>query len=573
MKSLKIGSEHSQYWFDLNDDIVVGQHDTFLTPPADIFNPGPGFWDRGLLGHTVNAAAGAPLAVFDVGAVDPSFLPDADAPDRLGTQGLLHTGTTLGTGPVNSTTPINGVTGHWDGITFQQGGLWYPPDNALAVGGSVVLSAVNDALQATALDGTSAQTINIDTLLSSREHSGYFRTDEKLQYDATNHRFVLTCDEVSNSSFGRSSYTILAVSDSDFSSTTDAVSASHWHIESIATNFKLGSGLRATTTFADQPLTATDGHYIYQSTNQFGSITGSFSGSVIGVYTDGLYNSGGTSTLVSKLALSAPSYCPVGIEGGQGAFFVSDTHNALSILKATPTSTSVTFSTPVTVSLGSIDFGSGHYAAAQPGTTNQLDAGDGRVTSVAYDAAHQKLYAVFEIQPSSGSTVPGAELVQLDMSRYISSGYTTAPTLLHSYNLNSLLPSSMAGAATFNSSVAVNANGDVLVNFNVSGPSAYVSDDYAVWTNAGAATTSSAVAFSAMVDYHDSAAIPYVDPAHVGASAGVNRWGDYSSAVGVGSGFYISNEFCNGTYTSSGSTVYPSWGTAVAHVDPSGMVV
>ena len=123
---------------------------------------------------------------------------------------------------------------------------------------------------------------------------------------------------------------------------------------------------------------------------------------------------------------------------------------------------------------------------------------------------------------------------------------------------------STAGAATFNGSVAVDANGDALFNFNVSGSKMSPADYYAVWTGAGSATASTAPAFAAPIDYHDSVA-SYVDPAR----DAVGRWGDYSTAVADpahANGFYVSNEFDNGTVVSLTGVTYSSWGTTVAHI-------
>jgi hypothetical protein len=152
------------------------------------------------------------------------------------------------------------------------------------------------------------------------------------------------------------------------------------------------------------------------------------------------------------------------------------------------------------------------------------------------------------------------------MTGFNSSGGTTKPTVLHTGNLNSLLPATgaTAGAATFNGSVAVDANGDVLFNFNVSGSNMSPADYYTDWKGAGAATATTAPTFATPIDYHDSVA-SYVDP----AKDAIGRWGDYSTAVADpahNNGFYVSNEFDNGTVVSITGTSYSSWGTAVAHI-------
>jgi hypothetical protein len=144
------------------------------------------------------------------------------------------------------------------------------------------------------------------------------------------------------------------------------------------------------------------------------------------------------------------------------------------------------------------------------------------------------------------------------MTAFNSSGGTTAPTVLNHGNLNSLLPTTgvTAGAATFNGSVAVDTNGDVLFNFNVSGSHMYAADYFTFWKGAGSAATPT---FAAPIDYRDSVAA-YIDPAH----DRVARWGDYSTATSDPAdtnGFYVSNEFDNGTVNH-----YSNWGTSVDHI-------
>src|SRR5262249_31092928 len=239
----------------------------------------------------------------------------------------------------------------------------------------------------------------------------------------------------------------------------------------------------------------------------------------------GLYAPGGSSALISAAQYANASYQPAAIPGG-GEYLTSYTYNSLSIFQSIPGSGN---SNPITVSLGKIDYGSSSYSASQLGTRFQLDAGDGRITGSAYDAAHQKLYVVFEVQPHSNtvSKVPSVEWVQLDMSGFNASHGTSAPVMLNSGYLNSLLPTTGATyqAATFNASVAVDGHGDVLFNFNVSGPKMYPGDYYTDWVGAGNATAGTTPSFSTPVDYHDSVAA-YVDPAH----DSVGRWGDYSTA-------------------------------------------
>jgi hypothetical protein len=487
----------------------------------------------------------------DYGSDTFNFLPDPDVPAHVSLQ--VHATTTSsssGTHIVNSSSTIPHVDFHWDGITFGQSGGYYPPDNALAAGAHVVVTAENDAIQITSLQGSGAQTESLNTFFSSVMSSGYFLTDPRVLYDPAHHDFVVAVDEVSNNL--TSSNILLAVSTSDLTSTS--LSSANWQFEAVSTTYNLNG----TMTWADQPLVSVDGNNIYVSTNQF-SAAGNFQGSVLTVLDDGLFTKGATSAVVGlPTAYANPSYQTAAIAGG-GEYLVSDTYNSLSIFESKGGVNTNPVSVPLGTSTNPFDFGNGSYSVSQSGTSYRLDAGDGRITSAAYDSTNQKLWVVFEGQPSSSNATPSVLWAELDMSAFNSSGGKTAPTVLHTGNLNSLLPTSgaTAGAATFNGSVAVDANGDVLFNFNVSGPHMYAADNF---TYAKGADTSTATPnFIAPIDYHDSVAA-YVDPNH----DAVGRWGDYSTAIADSAhvnGFYISNEFDNGRVFH-----YSSWGTAVDHI-------
>ncbi len=487
----------------------------------------------------------SPLSDYSSPSDTFNFLPAPDVPAHVSL--LAHsttTSTSSTTQIVNSSSTIPNVDYHWDGITFAQSGGYYPPDNALAAGANVVVSAENDAIQITTLQGSGSQTESLNTFFGSVMSSGYFLTDPKAVYDSLHHEFVVSVDEVSNNL--TSSSILLAVSKSDLSTTS--LSSANWQFEAVSTTYNLNG----TTTWADQPIVSVDGSNIYVSTNQF-SAAGTYQGSVLTVLDDGLF-AGGKSNVVNWTAHANPSYQTAPIAGG-GEYLVSDTHNSLSIFE----SKGGVNTNLVTVSLGSIDFGNGSYSASQSGTSYKLDAGDGRITSAAYDSVNQKLWVVFEGQPSSSNATPSVLWAELDMSQFNASGGSTPPTVLHTGNLNSLLPTSgaSAGAATFNGSVTVDANGDVLFNFNVSGSHMYPADYFTY--SKGADTNTATPNFVAPIDYHDSVAA-YVDPNH----DAVGRWGDYSTAIADSAhanGFYISNEFDNGKVLH-----YSSWGTAVDHV-------
>lgn len=96
--------------------------------------------------------------------------------------------------------------------------------------------------------------------------------------------------------------------------------------------------------------------------------------------------------------------------------------------------------------------------------------------------------------------------------------------------------------------IAVDGNGDVLINFTASGSALYATDYFAVMP-AGTA------GFSAPVAYQTSANTAYTQGSNY-----VARWGDYSSAAADPNnpaGFWVSNEY---------ATSASSWGTALDQV-------
>jgi hypothetical protein len=112
------------------------------------------------------------------------------------------------------------------------------------------------------------------------------------------------------------------------------------------------------------------------------------------------------------------------------------------------------------------------------------------------------------------------------------------------------------GAAAFNPSIAVDGNGDVLVNYTVSSPTM----DPAAYASVMQAGASS---FLAPVLYGSSAA---PETADFGVTNNVIRWGDYSSAVAdpaAANTFVVSNEIVPSAQTSSNDA---PWATVTAEI-------
>ena len=112
-----------------------------------------------------------------------------------------------------------------------------------------------------------------------------------------------------------------------------------------------------------------------------------------------------------------------------------------------------------------------------------------------------------------------------------------------------------ANVAVFNPSIAIDANGDVLINFTASGPNMYPSDYYTV-LGAGTSAFSTPTLYEASNTFFDSGTL------------NDQRWGTYSTAVADpnnANGFWFSNEYVTTAATGpSGTTGW--WSTIAAQV-------
>jgi hypothetical protein len=183
-----------------------------------------------------------------------------------------------------------------------------------------------------------------------------------------------------------------------------------------------------------------------------------------------------------------------------------------------------TFGPVSTISLGNIDQG-GSYTAQQKGTSLLLDAVDKRVQNLAYSNGF--LYGVMEEKPI-GSAVPLVHWVKIDVSN------PNSPTLVAQGDISGT--SIGSNVATFNASIAVNAAGDVLINFTASGPNTYPSDYYVFH-----AANDNSNAFSAPVLYQASSG-----SFDSGNGSSTQRWGINSTTIADPANphsFWVSNEY------------------------------
>ena len=405
-----------------------------------------------------------------------------------------------------------------------------PPDNALAVSATDVLMAENNVIEITSRAGAILLNPESTSTFFAPVDAGYSLTDPRALVDPVSGKFIVTTDAVTVNSAGAvtGSAVLYAISN-----TTDPTGG--WTFGSVNTTYLIG----AQATWGDQPTISSNGSYLDVTTAQFGVSSGQYVDNAVTI----IPLSGGTTTAYNLG--NAADYRPVAVAAGD--YFVGYTGNALSIL-FNPNGTNTFTST--SISLGSIDVGNGSYTAPQKGSSVLLDAGFNDVASAVY--ANGYIYAVFEVVPP-GTTQPAVHWVKVDVSTdsLVAQGDIAGPS----------------GAVAFNPSIAVDANGDVLVNYTVSSSTMYPAA-YASVMPAGSSS------FLAPVQYGSSVA---PETATFGVTNNVIRWGDYSTAVAdpaAANSFVVSNEivpsaqnfFNNAPWGTVTATITLSPGTSAAVV-------
>src|SRR5882762_1931536 len=277
-------------------------------------------------------------------------------------------------------------------------------------------------------------------------------------------------------------------------------------------------------------MVSVEGTNIYITTSQYNVNISGYAGTECWVIGDtagaggGLYN-GGMLTVVA--GNNGKTYYASDYSSGSQVVVTLQTYDAATN----------TFGPASTISLGNIDQG-GTYTAQQLGTSLLLDAGDKRTRNLAY--ANGFLYGVAEMKPI-GSSVPAVHWFKIDVSN------PNAPTLVAEGDITGTAIGT--NVATFNGSIAVDAAGDVIINFTASGPNMYPGDYYVYQRGSDPPGSFSAPAlYQASTGFFDS-----------GNGASVQPWGNYSSATvdpNNPNSFWISNEYVANNW----------WQTSVAKV-------
>jgi hypothetical protein len=465
-----------------------------------------------LTGLTFKPAAGqsSESSSFAYTVTDPSGLSTAGS-------ATLAIGAASGSSPTLTVGNVISGPSNSDNATLN-GFDVIPPDNALAASASDIVMAENDVFEITTLSGAIVQAAESLSTFFAPVVGSYQLTDPRAFFDPTSGRFIVTTDALTVNRAGdvTGSAVLYAIS-----STTGPTG---WTYGQANTTYNING----TSAWADQPTISSNGTNLYVTSAQFGVASGQYVTNAVTI----IPLSGGA---VSAYNLgSAADYRPAAVPGG--SYFVGYTGDSLSLLYNGNGSSSFT---STSIPLGSIDVGSGTYAAAQKGTGVLLDAGDNSVASTAI--AGNYLYAVFEVVPPGG-TQPAVHWVKVDLSSnsLVAQGDIAGP----------------GGASAFNPSIAVDGNGDVLVNYTVSSSAM----DPAAYASVMPAGTSS---FLAPVLYGSSVA---PETADFGVTNNVIRWGDYSSAVAdpaAANSFVVSNELVPSAQSASNDA---PWTTVTAEI-------
>ena len=407
----------------------------------------------------------------------------------------------------------------------------YPPHNGLAIGTNFVVMIEGSLIEWTNLTGGSPTQQSVYSFFSSLSPTGGL-FDQRVVYDSVNQRFVAMMEYLAPD--GTTSNMDIAVS-------KDSNPNDGWTFSQLNTTVTIGGQ----STDFDRPTLAVDGSNVYILASQYNINVSGYAGTENWIIGDtagaggGIYGGGTLSVTASEAMPSTQGIFAVA-SGNNGKTYYASTFTSgsqVAVALQTYDKATNTFSTTSTIALGNIDQG-GSYTAQQQGTSLLLDAGDNRIASMVY--ANGFLYAVAEMKPT-GSSVPLVHWFKIDVSN------PSAPSLVAQGDISgSAIGTSVA---TFNPSIAVDAAGDVLINFTASGPNMYPADYYVF--QGGSDPVGS---FSAPVLYQASTGF-----FNAGDGSSVQSWGVNSSATvdpNNPNSFWISNE-----YVANGW-----WQTAVARI-------
>jgi hypothetical protein len=410
----------------------------------------------------------------------------------------------------------------------------YPPNNGLAVGPNNVVMMEGSRIEWTNLTGGSPTLQSVYTFFSPLGTTATSSLNHpRAVYDSANQRYVVVMD---NSASGHT------ISNIDIAVSKDTNPNDGWYFASLNTSLTINGQL----TSADSPTVSVDGTNIYITATQYNVNVAGTAGTESWVIGDkagaggGIYSGGTLTVVANQLAPSSQSIFTA-VAGNNGKTYYASSYSPggsqVVVTLQTYDAASNTFGPSTTLNLGNIDQG-GAYTAQQLGTSLLLDAGDKRTRSLVY--ANGFLYGVAEMKPT-GSSVPEVHWFKIDVSN------PNAPTLAAQGDISGAAIGT--NVATFNPSIAVDASGDIIINFAASGPNMYPGDYYVYQRGSDPpGSFSTPVLYQASTGFFNS-----------GNGASVQPWGNYSSATidpNNPNSFWLSNEYVASNW----------WQTSVAQV-------
>jgi hypothetical protein len=494
-----------------------------ITSPAngstDTTTTEPVISGTGIVGDTVTVSIDGTVAGTAVVAAGGGWSYTPTSP--LSNGGHTITATQAATGgassaPATDTFTVNVSSGGGGGssVNAKFSGISdpnnYPPENGLAVSASYVLMAESSKIEWTNLTGGAAVNLSMYTLfaaLPAAQRNSLL--DARVAYDSVNQRFVVMAENLGSSA-----------SNIDIAVSKDSNPNDGWYVGSVNSLLTINGSA----TFADMPYLSVDGTNVYVSENQYGS---TLVGTQEWVFSDsGIYTGGALQVVKTNLAPASQGNARNVSDGAGNTYYVSIVPSGGQSLLTVQTynAGTNTFNTATTLALGNSDQGPGSstYTVAQLGTSLLLNAYDARIGSLAYSNGF--VYGVSEVQPA-GASQPAIHWFKINVSN------PNAPTLAAQGDITGAAIGS--GVGVFNASIAVDAAGDVLVNFTASSASMYPSDYY-VYATAGSTTFSAPALYQSSTGFFNSGV------------SGAQRWGAYSTAVADPNnpnGFWISNEY------------------------------
>ncbi|HEY7124482.1 MAG TPA: hypothetical protein VH540_11065 [Ktedonobacterales bacterium] len=496
---------------------------------------------------------------------------------------------------------FNGLS-HFDTRTASGGNQFSlePPDQGLCVGGDYVVETVNDV--AAVYRRSSHQLVSGPTALNAfygvapaidrtNVVFGPFISDPKCYFDASTGRWFMTTLELdtdpATGAFTGPSHTFIAVSQT--SNPTKA-----WSIFIIDTTDDGTNGTPSHTDcpcLGDQPLIGADKYGFYITTNEFPVFANGFNGaqiyaisksqlvkaaehagslpSFVQIDTGPLPTPDQGGTWYSIQPATTPQ---IGDEPNNGTeYFLSaldffaTLDNRVAVWALTNTASLGGDHTNVTLThtlIESETYGQPPAATQKDGPRplgtalgdsllEQLNTNDDRMNQVVF--ANGLLWAGVNTIVQSGDEAPRSGIAYFIVRPGWNHGQLTASMANQGYvsleNDNVLFPS-----------IGVNAKGQAVMSFSISGPDYFPSTGYA------------------SIPAHGSAGAVHISGAGVGpedgftgypeeGGDGVARWGDYSAAVaGPDGSIWLAAEYIPG----GARTVLANWGTFITSVNPDG---